>query len=248
MLSPIQFQGLLFTTGPDPDVLSVIQSLITILAVTVLYVYLIASVYPWLTMHWAWRRRMPYSDRGLLRVKFPEGRGVICEPQLRSRRYIPKYALFTMDGCKYVRLRVHRRVNFIRYDVVTFDAKGRLLDVLEVSERLTSEGNTRAVRLPTATAYAAVIPRQVDGEPVGKDASVGYSIVGTAIYGGLTVLTTVFVGYMLHTELTYLMTSLYNRTPESLGRTLIVSLLVGIACAAWMVLMHYLHAIRKIDR
>jgi hypothetical protein len=139
-------------------------------------------------------------------------------------------------------------VNFIRYDVVTFDAKGRLLDVLEVSERLTSEGNTRAVRLPTATAYAAVIPRQVDGEPVGKDASVGYSIVGTAIYGGLTVLTTVFVGYMLHTELTYLLTSLYNRTPESLGRTLIVSLLVGIACAAWMVLMHYLHAIRKIDR
>ncbi|MBO5511072.1 MAG: hypothetical protein J6B24_04995 [Clostridia bacterium] len=245
---PIPLQGLLFTTGSDPDVTSLLQSLATVLTVTVIYVYLIASVYPWLTMHLAWRKRMPYSDRGLLRVKFPEGRGVICEPQPRVKRYIPKYALFTMDGCKYIRLRVHRRVNFIRYDVVTFDRKGRLLDVLEVSERLTSEGNTRAVRLPTATAYAAVIPRQVDGEPVGREASVGYSLVGTAVYGGLTVLTTVFVGYMLHSELSYLLTSLTNRTPESFGGTLVVSLLVGIACAAWMVLMHYLHAVRKINR
>ena len=61
-------------------------------------------------------------------------------------------------------------------------------------------------------------------------------------------LTTVFVGYMLHSELSYLLTSLTNRAPESFGGTLVVSLVVGIACAAWMVLMHYLHAVRKINR
>ena len=63
MLYPIPLQGLLLTTGPDPDELSLIQSLVTVLAVTVIYVYLIASVYPWLTMHLAWRKRIPYSDR-----------------------------------------------------------------------------------------------------------------------------------------------------------------------------------------
>ena len=53
------------------EVLSYIQSAATILAAVCIYVYLVASVYPWLTMHPAWRKKIPYTDRGVKRVKFP---------------------------------------------------------------------------------------------------------------------------------------------------------------------------------
>ena len=228
--------------------LTLIQSILTVFAVAVIYVYLVVSVYPWLTMHPVWRKNRTYSDKGLLRVKFPEGRGVIYRPDLRVCRYVSQYALFTSEGNKYVRLRVDRRVNYIRYDVVTFDRRGRLLDVLEVSERLTSEGSTRAVRLPAATVYACVIPRKVDGEYVGKGIAVGYSPVGIGIFMGLTVLTTVVAGYVLHNELSYILSQMTDRPTVDLGRTLLASVLLGMTCAAGVVLLHYRHAIRRINR
>ncbi len=228
--------------------ISLIQSILTILAMAVIYVYLVASVYPWLTMHLAWCQKKTCPDRGLLRVRFPEGRGVVCEPSPRVRRYIPRYALFTSEGSKYIRCRVDRRVNYIRYDVVTFDRRGRLLDVLEVAERLSSEGATRAVRLPTDTAYACVIPRKVDGEYLGKEMAVGYAPLGIGIFTGLTVLTTVFVGNVIHGELTYIFSELGGMEPTGLGGVLFASVLLGTVCAGWVVFMHCLHAIRKINR
>lgn len=228
--------------------LSFAQSILTILAVSVIYIYLVASVYPWLTMHLSWCKKKPYTERGLLRVRFPEGRGIVYQPDPRVRRYIPRYALFTVEGKKYIRLRVDQRVNYIRYDVVTFDRRGRLLDVLEVAERLASAGSTRAVRLPTATAYASVIPRRVDGEYTGKEMAVGYSPLGVGIFTGLTVLTTVFVGVMFHSELSYLAAEMGGFAVAGLGRVLVASLLLGIACSLWVLFMHYLHAVRRINR
>lgn len=229
--------------------LFIILALVLAIVLTVIYVYLVASVYPWLTMHLTWRKRKPYTDRGLLRVRFPEGRGVVYQPDPRVRRYIPKYALFTTEGKKYIRLRVDRRVNYIRYDVVTFDRRGKLLDVLEVSERLASAGSPRAVRLPAATAYASVIPRRVDGEYTGKDMAVGYSPTGIAIYTGLTVLTTVVMAFLIRDEIPTLMyygdsyIAYFNA-----GATLILSVLLGAVNSLWVVLLHHLHALRKINR
>lgn len=226
------------------EVLSYIQSAATILAAVCIYVYLVASVYPWLTMRLAWRGKRPYTDRGVKRVKFPTGRGVVCTPDLRVRPYVPQYALFTDGGKKYIRLQTHERVNYIRYDVVTFDSHGRLLDVLEVAERLATAGATRAVRLPTATAYACVIPRKVDGEYVGKDLAVGYSTAGTMTCAALTVATTVLVGILLHGELVFLLETM----TVSLPVTILCSILLGVLMAGWIVLMHHRHAVRRINR
>ena len=226
------------------EVLSYIQSAATILAAACIYVYLVASVYPWLTMHLAWRGKYPHADRGVRRVKFPKGRGIIYTPDLRVRTYVPQYALFSDEGKKYIRLQTHKRVNYIRYDVVTFDSRGRLLDVLEVAERMATEGVTRAVRLPTATAYACVIPRKVDGEYVGQDFAVGYSWAGIVTYTALTVVTTALVGVLLHGELVFLL----ETKTVSLPVTILFSILLGSLMAGWTVLMHYRHAVRRINR
>ena len=231
------------------EVLSYIQSAVTIIAAICIYTYLVASVYPWLTMRLAPRKKFPLPDRGLTRVRFPKGRGMICEPDLSARRYIPRYALFVKDGKKYIRLQVHERVNYIRYDVLTFDRRGRLLDVLEVSERLTSAGSPRAVRLPAATAYASVLPRQVDGEHTGKDLAVVYSPIGIAVFTVLTVLTTVFVAFLIRNEIPNLLYygDEFLIYPPA-GKTFILSVVLGAVNALWVVLMHYLHAIRRINR
>ena len=225
------------------EVLSYIQSGLTILAAVCIYVYLVSSVYPWLTMHLAWRKKYPCADRGVKRVKFPTGRGMVCEPDLRVRRYVPRYALFVSDGIKYIRMQTHPRVNYLRCDVVTFDRRGRLLDVLEVAERLTSEGITRAVRLPTATAYACVIPRQVDGEYTGEELTVGYSLRGTVICAALITVTTAMVGALLHGELSFLL----NDLTVSLTAAVALSTLLGLLMAGWILLMHYRHAARRIN-
>ena len=229
--------------------LFIILALLLAIVLTVLYVYLVASVYPWLTMHLTWRKRKPFTDRGLLRVKFPTGRGVVYEPDPRVRRYVSKYALFTSEGKKYIRLRVDQRINYIRYDVVAFDRRGRLLDVLEVSERLASAGSPRAVRLPTATAYASVIPRKIDGEYTGKDMAVGYSPIG--IRGPVTLedFGNIFIAFLIRNEIPNLLYYGDNFIGYySAGSTLALSVLLGVVNSLWVVLMHYLHALRKINR
>ena len=232
------------------DILDLILPFITVPIVMGVYVYLVSSVYPWLCMHilrFYPRGALPRGDRGVRRVRFPEGRGIVCEPHPSVRRYVPRYALFTRDGQKYIRLSVHEKTAYIRCDVVLFNNRGRLIEVLEISERLTSEGTTRPVRLPDRTAYACVIPRQVDGEYTGREVAVGYSLPGALTMAALTVVTTVVVGAFLHGELTYLMTEMTGKDPASLVGTLLVSALLGILCAAWMLLMYYLHTVRKLN-
>ncbi len=232
-------------------ILLILPGALTVLAVMGVYVYLVSSVYPWLCMHTVWSSRrdaFPRGDRGIRRVRFPAGRGVVCEPHPSVRRYVPRYALFTCNDRKYIRLCVHPKTAYIRYDVAVFSNVGRLLEVLEVSERLTSEGTTRPVRLPDRTAYACVIPRRVDGEYTGREVAVCYSLAGIVTMAALTVATTVVVGYLMHGEITYALTELMGTAPVSLARTLLISFLLGILCAGWMLLMYYLHTVRKLNR
>ena len=180
--------------------LSVLLSAVTVMVAIVVYVYLVSSVYPWLCMHAVWIKRgqeSPRGDRGVRRVRFPDGRGVVYEPHPALRRYVPSYALYTHNDQKYIRLSLHPKVAYIRYDVAVFNYRGRLLEVLEVSERISGEGVSRSVRLPERTAYACVVPRQVDGEYVGREVTVGYSLAGIIVLTVLTVATTMATGYIL---------------------------------------------------
>ena len=233
--------------------LSVLLSAVTVMVAIVVYVYLVSSVYPWLCMHAVWIKRgqgSPRGDRGVRRVRFPDGRGVVYEPHPALRRYVPSYALYTHNDQKYIRLSLHPKVAYIRYDVAVFNYRGRLLEVLEVSERISGEGVSRSVRLPERTAYACVVPRQVDGEYVGRDATVGYGIRGMGVYLALSTVTAVIVGYVLHGSVFGILDAVWRGSWEirSLGATLAASALLGILGAAGVLLTHELHRRRVINR
>ncbi len=214
------------------------------------YLYLLVSLYPRLTLRWVWKGDPLLGDRGLRRVTFPGGRAVVYAPAPGIRRYIPTYALIKEAEGVFIRCRIHESIAYIRYDVATFDAKGKLLDVLRVSERITACGCTHGVRLPRNTAYATLVLRRVDGEYVGRDATVGYGIRGMGIYVALSAVTAAIVGYILHGSIFGILDAVWRGPWEirSLGATLVASVLLGILGAAGVLLMHELHRKQVINK
>ena len=83
----------------------------------------------------------------------PEGYATVYRPAPRACTYLHRYALIRRDGSTFIKCRIHEGIAYIRYDVAAFSAKGKLLDVISVSERVTQRGYTRSVRLPRMTAY-----------------------------------------------------------------------------------------------
>lgn len=236
------------------EILYYIQKIAVAVVAVPVYVYLLVSVYPRLIMRLTEvRGRRPIEascgDRGRRRVLFPEGRGTVYEPAPAVRRYMPAYALFVREGATYMRCRIHPRIAYIGYDVLAFDRRGRLMDAVRVSERITAEGYTRAVRLPTNTAYARVILRQVDGVYTGKEKAVAYAPVGVAVYAGLTVLTTVVVGWLLYDGLNTVMSDLLPFAQRmSAISALLIAFLVGALTAAGMLGLFYMHTKRVLNK
>ena len=227
--------------------------------------YLVVSVYPRLTLRLVWRAPteakfsirtlfkgrtkrplLPPGDRGIRKLVFPGGRAIIYEPAPKYRRYIRNYALIKQDGCTYIKCRIHSQIAHIRYDVAAFDGKGRLLDVLNVSERITEQGYTRFVRLPRATAYACVTLRKADGMYTGRDVMAGYSVASIIVYTGLSVVTAMITALILYNSMAEIF-SLGNMTGNK-ALTLITSAVLGAVCAEWIVFRHYIHNIKGMSK
>jgi hypothetical protein len=220
------------------------------------YLYLVSSVYPMFTLRLEWRaptkerfslRRLwsnrnaspPPGDRGERKLVFPGGRAMIYLPAPKYRRYIQRYALVKRDGCTYIRCRIHEKIAHIRYDVVTFDVKGRFLDVLHVSERITETGCTAAVRLPRNTAYACVTLRKADGMYEGNDVSTGYSVKWIMIYTVLSVVTALLAATILYRSVSEILYEFFY-LEGSPATTLVIAGVLGAVHAAWIVLRYHL--------
>ncbi len=230
------------------NIVPIIENILFLLIAVILYGFLVVGVYPWLTL------RLCYcgdamGDRGIRRVRFPDGRGVIYRPDPRVRRYVPDYALLSINGDPYIRLHLQDRVTFIRYDVVAFDVHGRMLDILRVSERVVDDEELRTgrtVRLPQGTAYTRLMIRQVDGIYTGRDRIACYSRIGMGIMAGLTVITTVLMAWVLYRTYTALL-STWEARPD-LAAVLVVAAFLGILSAAWILFRYWRHERRVINR
>lgn len=225
----------------------VVQAILAVIALFV-YVYLVSSLYPWLTMRLVCRRRV-WGGRGVRRVTFPEGRGVVYEPDVRVRRYIPQYAVLVRDGHKFLQCRVDARVAFMRYDVVSFDRYGRMLDLVGVSEMIVKRGHTQPVVLPTETAYAYIVPRRVDGMFTDKVKIARYSWPGRILCAGLTVLTTLVVAAVLYGGLVPLLRFIWpNVIAPSRGLFFLAAFGLGVVTSAWIFFIYHMRSKRVINR
>lgn len=238
------------------EIVLLIGNSVIVPLVFAVYLYLVSSVYPMFTLRLEWRaptkekfswRRLqtgrnaspPPGDHGERRLVFPGGRAMIYVPAPKYRRYIHRYALVKQDGCTYIRCRIHEKIAHIRYDVVTFDAKGRFLDVLHVSERITETGCTAAVRLPRDTAYASVTLRRADEMYKENDVSTGYSVKWILVYTVLSVVTALLAAAILYRSVSELLYEFFYLEGNR-AMTLMVAGVLGAVHAAWIVLRYHL--------
>ncbi len=230
-------------------VLLVILGAVAVLALLLApYLYLTVSVYPWLCMHPVMCDRQR-GDRGRRRVVYPGGRGVVYTPDPRVRRYLSAYALFTHEGAKYIRCAIDERVAYLRYDVLAFDIRGRLLDIVTVDERPEIAGQTHPVRMPTRTAYTRILLRQVDGMYPENPPVLRYHGWGMLLLTVLNVLTTVIYASVLRRALALGLELLGSYlTPPSGVACTIAALLVGLGYSAWVLFRYQRYARQVMNR
>lgn len=212
------------------------------------YLYLVTVIYPWLYRRLMWQtrsRRTATSDRGIRRVSFLEGYAIVYEPAPAYRRFIRRYALFCMEGCTYIRCLIHPSIAHIRYEVAAFDARGRLLDVVCVSELVAEAGQTCPVRLPRHTAYACVTLCKADAMYEEKAHAVGLAPIGMAVYTLLNVATAVAAAWLLSNGLNGIMAAIpLTAASDGSALTLAASAVLGLATALWGMLMYHFGARR----
>lgn len=215
---------------------------LTVLVALAAYLYLTVSLYPSLALRPVWRDKTSAGDRGLRRVVSPEGYATVYRPALRSCAYLHRYALIRRDGSTFIKCRIHEGIAYIRYDVAAFSSKGKLLDVITVSERVAQRGYTRSVRLPRMTAYVCVTLRKADGVYLDQSPTLGYALPGMLAYVGLCVATAVAVSLLLRGSLAAV-AELHPAllVVQSRGLSAVLGGLCGAACAACGALAHHHH-------
>ncbi len=214
------------------------------------YICLVGSVYPWFCMRLSLTNRgaAMAGVRGLRRVTFPDGRGVVYEPALAVRRYVPQYALYTENGSIYLRCMLDPHVKFIRYDALALDVRGRLLEALCVEEKVTKTGVTKPVVLPTGTSFVRVVPRVVDGMYVSREKLLSCSWVLMGIYAVLTVLTTVGMAGVVYSFVAEILANTTTATLPAMTSVLLAALLCGVATAGISLLSYFNHAVGVANR
>lgn len=207
----------------------------------IIYVLLVSGVYPRLTMKWKSNRKM--RDRGLQKYIFPGGRSVVCEPELKMRKYIKQYVLLCQDGNKYIKCFVNKSLRFMKYDVLAFDNRNELIDVIMVSEKLSGGEYSKAVPLPEATSYVSVVLRKADKMYFDGDVAVGYSKRGMAILASLITVTTVIESFVLQKGAEAIWDCFYRPQTFVDERAIFVrALIAGVVCSAVVLLSYYLRA------
>ena len=133
------------------------------------------------------------TDRGLKKYVFPDGRGVLYEPDIKYRGFIKKYLLFEYKGNKYIKCHLSDRVDSLRYEVALYNNKHRLIKVMEVSENIFKSGETKNTLLPKNTSYASVVINKVN-ESLSFDTLKSISILRIAVFSVITAAMTVVYG------------------------------------------------------
>ena len=180
-------------------------------------------------------------DRGLNRYTYPGGRGVVYEPHPSIRKYVSQYLLFTNDGYKYIKCRVDNGVRKLNYSVVMFNNQNKVIDVMDVNERIAEKGESSAVLIHPDTSYAMLMLNSVNGENIKNPQILCYRFLDIGIYMSA-------VSLASFAELTFIFTSvntvckwLFN-TPLTQNVTVAMFILPAFAVGCVAGALAYLYA------
>ena len=133
-------------------------------------------------------------DRGVKKCVFPEGRSVTYEPKLSVRKYVSQYVLFSHDGGKYIKCKIHEKVKSLVYELVIYDRKDEVINTLEITEKMDMSGYTANVMLPPETSYVHLEVRQVNGFLLKENTGETYIGKNAVLFCFYVFILTLFIG------------------------------------------------------
>ena len=170
------------------------------------------------------------SDRGIKKYVYEDGRGILYEPEIAARRYVKQYIIFTKDGAKYFKCFTVDHVRHIKYDVLAFDNKNKLIEVLSVDELLRGANMTKALALPEATSYVSFALRSADNMYIGTTKILKFSYLFSGIYAAVSALCIAISGYAVNSFLRVMFTGSrikYLTDAEAFIKCLLIGLAFG---------------------
>ena len=147
------------------DILAIYKEILLCVMIFFMYVFLVSYVYPKCFLR-ARYEKTDVKDRGVKKYVFEDGRAILYEPSLSCRKYIKQYILSVNQGKKHIKCRIDDRIVSIKYEAAVFDAKDRLIKVIEICEPIRSAGESSAVPLPPQTSFVSVNVREINGVAV----------------------------------------------------------------------------------
>ena len=120
--------------------------------------------------------------RGYKRFVYPTGRAALYEPHPSVRKYVNKYLLFVNDGYKYLKLRVDKGVDSLKYTVIMFNNKDKVLDTVVASETIGDSSEGAALLLHPDTSYVALNIDEVGGLVLKPQSHSSFSLVRLGVY------------------------------------------------------------------
>jgi hypothetical protein len=132
------------------------------IAVAFIYIFMVAYFFPKLLLQNRYKIKT-VRDRGIKKYKTAsDGRGIVYEPDLQTRKYVKQYVLTDDGKQKLLKCKIDGDISYIEYDIALFDGRHKVFKVLNVCDMIEDKGYTQPVVLPEETSYITLILSRVN--------------------------------------------------------------------------------------
>ena len=153
------------------------------------------------------------SDRGIRKYKTAtDGVYFLYEPNWFVRHFIKQYVIAVTDEGKTLTCKLDEGIDYIRYDVVLFDASDRVFKILNVQQLVENGLYTDEVELPPETAYVTLALNQVNRRIFPKAARAKVSPRRLMFYGLATCATAMVTAFCMNLSFAHMFGKVFRES------------------------------------
>ncbi len=210
------------------------------------YVFLLGKIFPAVFLRTRYINGGT-RDRGIKKIVHPEGRGILYEPIPSVRKYVKAYTLFTDNGYKFFQCKTDSYVKELAYNLIQYDNRDRVVDILKVKESLSQIGQSRPILLHSSTSYISFELARINDTEFKTQPHAycnGWLFLGGILAGAvltflLMLLTLNFFDVLLGMDLFYV-----KRTDVSVFAVILSSVLISIFFNGFLILSKKLKGVK----
>ncbi len=207
-------------------IISCLSAVTALIVFCAIYVFVMTKPLTYFLLSPSYKKHPP-TDTGISKYKFPEGRGIVCEPDTKYRKYLKKYLLFTYGDRKYIKCQLSEDVVSIRYEVAVYNSADKLIKILALAENIEIKGETRDIQLPSDASYVCLVLKAINEKEYFSTLQYT-SLIKICTFSVLTIAMTVACGLLMRTAISSIAKLFNLNWYISLGVNIAESSVIGI--------------------